>query len=438
MGGGDLRHSSAMSARAIALVDGNNFYVSCERAFNPNLEGCPVVVLSSNDGCVVARSAEARALGIGMGEPFFKVRPLIKSHGLRWLSSNFALYHDMSARMMALLGEFSPSQEIYSVDECFLDFTALPVDVLAHAQKLRARVQRYLGLPTCVGLAPSKTLAKLANHMAKRDSQWSGVCDWNELPSTAQQRVMASLPVKEIWGVGGRISESLQALGIKTVWQLRNADPALIRARFSVVLARTVAELNGVSCLDLDSIPNQREQIICSRSFGRPVVALNDLKDTIINHINHAAERMRSEGLHCQSVGVFLHTYRFKLHKPQYAPSIQATLSQPTDDSRLLIAAALRALEAIYKTGYEYQKSGIQLTGLQSQRVMQVDLFSNGDRLRSERLMSAVDGINQRYGQPMVALGAAGLTHREQFWQVRNDNRSARYTTHWDELAEAY
>ena len=427
-----------MSARAIALVDGNNFYVSCERAFNPNLEGCPVVVLSSNDGCVVARSAEARALGIGMGEPFFKVRPLIKSHGLRWLSSNFSLYHDMSARMMALLGEFSPSQEIYSVDECFLDFTALPVDVLAHAQKLRARVQRYLGLPTCVGLAPSKTLAKLANHMAKRDSQWSGVCDWNELPSTAQQRVMASLPVKEIWGVGGRISESLQALGIKTVWQLRNADPALIRARFSVVLARTVAELNGVSCLDLDSIPNQREQIICSRSFGRPVVALNDLKDTIINHINHAAERMRSEGLHCQSVGVFLHTYRFKLHKPQYAPSIQATLSQPTDDSRLLIAAALRALEAIYKTGYEYQKSGIQLTGLQSQRVMQVDLFSNGDRLRSERLMSAVDGINQRYGQPMVALGAAGLTHREQFWQVRNDNRSARYTTHWDELAEAY
>jgi|APCry1669193128_1035447.scaffolds.fasta_scaffold00808_3 DNA polymerase V len=427
-----------MSARAIALVDGNNFYVSCERAFNPGLEGCPVVVLSSNDGCVVARSAEARALGIGMGEPFFKVRPLIKSHGLRWLSSNFALYHDMSARMMALLGEFSPSQEIYSVDECFLDFTALPVDVLAHAQKLRARVQRYLGLPTCVGLAPSKTLAKLANHMAKRDSQWSGVCDWNELPSTAQQRVMASLPVKEIWGVGGRISESLQALGIKTVWQLRNADPALIRARFSVVLARTVAELNGVSCLDLDSIPNQREQIICSRSFGRPVVALNDLKDTIINHINHAAERMRSEGLHCQSVGVFLHTYRFKLHKPQYAPSIQATLSQPTDDSRLLIAAALRALEAIYKTGYEYQKSGIQLTGLQSQRVMQVDLFSNGDRLRSERLMSAVDGINQRYGQPMVALGAAGLTHREQFWQVRNDNRSARYTTHWDELAEAY
>ena len=427
-----------MSARAIALVDGNNFYVSCERAFNPGLEGCPVVVLSSNDGCVVARSAEARALGIGMGEPFFKVRPLIKSHGLRWLSSNFSLYHDMSARMMALLGEFSPSQEIYSVDECFLDFTALPVDVLAHAQKLRARVQRYLGLPTCVGLAPSKTLAKLANHMAKRDSQWSGVCDWNELPSTAQQRVMASLPVKEIWGVGGRISESLQALGIKTVWQLRNADPALIRARFSVVLARTVAELNGVSCLDLDSIPNQREQIICSRSFGRPVVALNDLKDTIINHINHAAERMRSEGLHCQSVGVFLHTYRFKLHKPQYAPSIQATLSQPTDDSRLLIAAALRALEAIYKTGYEYQKSGIQLTGLQSQRVMQVDLFSNGDRLRSERLMSAVDGINQRYGQPMVALGAAGLTHREQFWQVRNDNRSARYTTHWDELAEAY
>ena len=427
-----------MSARAIALVDGNNFYVSCERAFNPNLEGCPVVVLSSNDGCVVARSAEARALGIGMGEPFFKVRPLIKSHGLRWLSSNFSLYHDMSARMMALLGEFSPSQEIYSVDECFLDFTALPVDVLAHAQKLRARVQRYLGLPTCVGLAPSKTLAKLANHMAKRDSQWSGVCDWNELPSAAQQRVMASLPVKEIWGVGGRISESLQALGIKTVWQLRNADPALIRARFSVVLARTVAELNGVSCLDLGSVPNQREQIICSRSFGQPVVALNDLKDTIINHINHAAERMRSEGLHCQSVGVFLHTYRFNLHKPQYAPSIQATLPQPTDDSRLLIAAALRALEAIYKTGYEYQKSGIQLSGLQPQHVIQVDLFSNGDRLRSERLMSAVDGINQRYGQPMVALGAAGLTHREQFWQVRNDNRSPRYTTHWNDLVEAH
>lgn len=427
-----------MSARAIALVDGNNFYVSCERVFNPNLEGCPVVVLSSNDGCVVARSAEARALGIGMGEPFFKVRPLIKSHGLRWLSSNFALYHDMSARMMALLGEFSPSQEIYSVDECFLDFTALPMDVLAHAQKLRARVQRYLGLPTCVGLAPSKTLAKLANHIAKRDSQWSGVCNWNELTPAAQQRIMTSLPVKEVWGVGGRINESLQALGIKTVWQLRNANPALIRTRFSVVLARTVAELNGVSCLDLDSIPSQREQIICSRSFGRPVVALNDLKDTIINHINHAAARMRSEGLQCQSVGVFLHTYRFKLHKPQYAPSIQATLPQLTDDSRELIAAALRALKTIYKTGFEYQKSGIQLTGLRPRCIAQEDFFSGGDHKRAERLMSAVDGINQRYGQPMVALGAAGVTHREQFWQVRNDNRSPHYTTHWNDLAEAY
>ncbi len=427
-----------MSARAIALVDGNNFYVSCERVFNPSLEGCPVVVLSSNDGCVVARSAEARALGITMGEPFFQVRPLIKSHGLRWLSSNFALYHDMSARMMALLGEFSPHQEIYSVDECFLDFTALPVDVLAHAQKLRARVQRYLGLPTCVGLAPSKTLAKLANHIAKRDSQWSGVCHWDELTPAAQQRVMTSLPVKEIWGVGRRISESLQALGINTVWQLRNADPALIRARFSVVLARTVAELNGMSCLDLDSIPNQREQIICSRSFGQPVSALSDLKDTVINHINHAAERMRSEGLQCRSVGVFLHTYRFKSHKPQYAPSIQATLPQPTDDSRQLIAAALKALEAIYKTGFEYQKSGIQLTGLQPQQVMQEDLFLRDDRLRSERLMNAVDGINQRYGQPMVALGAAGMAHRENFWQVRNDNRSPRYTTHWNDLVEAH
>ena len=285
----------------IALVDGNNFYVSCERAFNPALEQRPVVVLSNNDGCVVSRSNEAKALGIKMGVPYFEVKHLTKSHGLIWLSSNYTLYGDMSARMMSILGAFAPEQEIYSIDECFLDFTGMVVDQIARGRKMRATVRQYIGIQTCVGIGPSKTMAKLANHIAKKQPQFRGVFAWSALTATEQDAMMAGLEVGEVWGIGRRLNAQLDNLGIRSALDLKQADPAAMRRRFSVVMERTIAELNGVACLDLEDVAPRKEQIMCSRSFGRPVTDLADLKEAVMSYTVRAAARMREQSSACHS-----------------------------------------------------------------------------------------------------------------------------------------
>jgi DNA polymerase V len=266
------------SERAIALIDGNNFYVSCERVFNPKLITQPLVILSNNDGCIVSRSQEARDLGIPMGMPFFKAKHFVNSHGLQWLSSNYTLYGDMSARMMHVLAEFSPDQEIYSIDECFLDLSHMMSDqaLISYGKTIKARIYQYLGLPTCVGIGPSKTLAKLANHIAKKNPQFGGVFAWSALSAEEQLHWLQRIAVGEVWGVGRRINASLEHMGITTVADLAQANPEMIRRRFSVVMARTVAELQGISCLamsDIEDTPS-KQQIISSNSFGQEVTDL--------------------------------------------------------------------------------------------------------------------------------------------------------------------
>lgn len=417
----------------IALVDGNNFYVSCERVFNPALHRRPVVVLSNNDGCVVSRSNEAKALGIRMGVPFFEINSFVKSHGLVWLSSNYALYGDMSARMMALLGEFAPRQEIYSIDECFLDFTGMPGTARDHGRSIRSRVRQYLGITTCTGIGTSKTLAKLANHVAKTHQQYRGVFDWAELPAPEQERLMNTLDAGEIWGIGRRLSPQLQAMGIRTVLDMKRANAAQLRKRFSVVLQRTVAELNGESCINLDDVAERKAQILASRSFGRPVTALQELREAASSHIIRAAERLRAQHSSCAQVTVFMHTNRFRSDDAQYNPAILVRLTVATDDTRRLIAAAMSGLESIYRPGFRYKKIGVMLTGLQPAHAVQEDLFCAAERPRATRLMSAMDRINRIYGMNTATFACAGIS---QPWRMQTAQKSPRYTTSWNELPQ--
>lgn len=422
-----------------ALVDGNNFYVSCERLFNPRLEGKPVVVLSNNDGCIVARSQEARALGIRMGAPFFEAKHFVQSHGLIWLSSNYTLYGDMSARLMALLSELSPHQEIYSIDECFLDLSGMHSDLVSQAQAMRKRIKHYLGLPTCIGIGNSKTLAKLANHIAKKRPDYKGVFSWAHCNRFEEDALMSSIEVAEVWGVGRRLTIKLKQSGIASVCDLKYASTSLIRKRFGVVLERTVHELNGISCLDLEDTQNEqvvrKQQIISSKSFGKPVCALNELQEAVVSYISRAAEKMRQQNSFCSHLLIYIRTNPFSQQSAQYANSITIPLITGTDDTRYLAQLAILGLQKIYRSGYAYKKAGVMLLGLYCADQTQADLFCAGsDRVRSRSLMQLMDRLNHSYGSNTIRLAGAGLRPR---WTMRSLQRSPNYTTAWNELAQA-
>lgn len=420
--------------RSIALIDGNNFYVSCERVFNPALERRPVVVLSNNDGCVVSRSDEAKALGIRMGVPFFEVRPLVKSHGLVWLSSNYALYGDMSARMMRLLGEFAPRQEIYSIDECFLDFSDVPGDAVVSGHAIRRRIRQYLGITTCAGIGSSKTLAKLGNNVAKTDRDSAGVFDWAALPAAERTALMARLTVDKVWGVGRKLVTRLNRMGVHTVLDLQRASVLTIRRNFGVVMERTVAELNGESCIALEDMAAPKIHIQATRSFGRPVTAIGELREAVMSYVIRAAERLRGQHSLCAQVSVFIDTGKHHAGTPRCSPAIMIPLEAPSDDSRRLAAAALRGLEQIYRPGYRYKKAGVMLTGLQPAAAMQADLFAGDHQPRAAGLMMAMDAINKTYGTNTVTFAGAGI---KQPWRMQSMRKSPRYTTCWHELAVA-
>ncbi len=420
---------------AIALVDGNNFYVSCERLFNPALEQRPVVVLSNNDGCVVSRSEEAKALGIRMGVPFFEIRPLVNSHGLVWLSSNYALYGDISARMMRLLGEFAPCQEIYSIDECFLDFSGMPGNVIARGCAIRRRIRQYLGIPICTGIGATKTLAKLANHVAKTGREYGGVFDWAELSATEQTALLSQLDVGKVWGVGRKLALQLfQRMSIRTALDLQRANAIEIRKKFNVVMERTVAELNGQSCLELEDIDTPKAHIQATRSFGRPVTELSELREAVMSYVIRAAERMRDQHSVCSQISVCIHTGRHNPGVHHYSPSTLIPLATPTDDTRLLGVAALRGLTRIFKPGYRYKKAGVMLAGLETAASMQSSLFTGEQQARATRLMTAMDVINKTYGMNTATFAGAGIV---QPWRMQSARRSPRCTTRWDELAVA-
>lgn len=427
------------SKNQIALIDGNNFYASCERVFNPKLRNKAVVILSNNDGCVVSRSQEAKDLGIKMAVPFFEIQHFVKSHGLIWLSSNYTLYGDMSARMMRTLGAFAPQQEIYSIDECFLNFTGMNKlkGITPYAREIRTQVLQNLGLPTCVGVGSTKTLAKLANYVAKTNQQLAGVFNWNDCSSAEIEQWMKQIAVREIWGIGRKLSMNLKEMGIESAWDFKHADPKLIRSHFSVTLARTLEEINGLSCLEMQDLENdaRQGQIISSKSFGQPISKIEDIKEALANYVCRAAEKLRAQSSHCSHVTVFLNTNPFAQHGEHYRNQATIPLSYPTSDSRRLINAAFYILERIFKNGYLYKKTGVILSGLSSNTQIQTDLFHEGNSSQSDQLMLIMDKMNQRFGAHTLSLGSTGIpSSSSQHWRMRTNHKSPRYTTNWAEI----
>lgn len=429
----------AADHQLFALVDVNNMYVSCERAFNPKLEGRPVVVLSNNDGCAVARSNEVKALGVRMGTPWFQLKELAQRHGIIALSSNYALYGDMSNRIMTILRDYSPQIEVYSIDECFLGLSGLgglwasPVSL---GQAIRQRVRQWTGLPVCVGIAATKTLAKLANHIAKKRPAFDGVCDLSAMPPREQDALLASIDVGDVWGVGPRIAPRLHLAGIGTVKALRDAPPAWLRAHFGVVMERTGVELRGLSCLALEEIAPAKKQIVSSKSFGQMVTSLEALGEAVSTYMTRAAEKLRQQGSVCGVVQVFIQTNQFRSQDPQYSNALTMPLTAPTADTRRLIGAALYGLERIYRPGYFYKKAGVVLIDLSDASVEQGVLFApHAEPQKSAKLMAALDVLNRRYGADTVTVGSVGL---QKPWDMRRERKTPCYTTRWTELPLAF
>jgi DNA polymerase V len=423
--------------RRIALVDVNNFYVSCERVFQPRLEGLPVVVLSNNDGCAVSRSAEAKALGVAMGTPWHLMKDLVKKHGIVGLSSNYTLYGDMSRRAMSVLAQFAPSvdQEIYSIDECFLDLTPQPdVNAGSVGVDIRQRVRQWTGLPVCVGIGPTKTLAKLANHIAKKRPEWNGVCDLGALAPDVCSALFSEFGVREVWGVGPRLESRLVAEGIHTVADLRALEPSIARQWFSVVLQRTVSELRGMACLSLEDVAPNKQQIIASRSFGAPVFTADELAECVRAYMTRAAEKLRRQGSVAGMVGVWLETNRFRSQDAQYHPSASARLPQATDDTLRLVGFATALMRRIFRAGYRYVKAGVMLMDLRARPIVQGSLFDVSAEFdeRRARLMAVLDRATAKWGRGVLAPGSAGMTTR---WAMKRERMTPAYTTRWDELA---
>ncbi|MBS7327935.1 MAG: Y-family DNA polymerase [Oxalobacter sp.] len=412
--------------RDIALVDCDNFFVSCERIFRPDLNTRPVVVLSSNDGCVVSRSQEVKAMGVKMGEPWFKLQ---KYHSvITAFSSNFKLYADISSRVKRLLADFSPIQESYSIDESFLELTGFR-DVWDKAFTIRHEMMRQLSIPVCIGIAPTKTLAKLANHIAKKHPRSRGVFSWNRLTERQKQTLLTAIPVSGIWGIGRRMDRHLARQGITTAWQLKNANLDMIRSRYGVILARLVAELRGEPCLDLVEMRPPRQQILSSRSFGHLVSRLDVLENAVAYHASHVSETLRKEKSLANLIQVFLQTDRFRDDLPQHAPQVWQSFPAPTDDTLTITQTAIAGLRDIASPRAAYKKAGVCLHGLIPATDITPDLFCQQG---SPALTATIDAINQRFGSGTLCVASNNAqTH---LWQPRKEKVSPEYTTRWSDF----
>ncbi|MCD9997563.1 Y-family DNA polymerase [Klebsiella quasipneumoniae subsp. similipneumoniae] len=415
-----------------ALCDVNSFYASCETVFRPDLKGRPVVVLSNNDGCVIARSAEAKPF-VKMGEPYFKQKDQFCRQGVICFSSNYELYADMSNRVMTTLEELSPRCEIYSIDEAFCDLTGVRNcrDLTDFGREIRETVLRRTHLTVGVGIAQTKTLAKLANHAAKQwQRQTGGVVDLSNVDK--QRKLMAALSVDEVWGVGRRISKKLGSMGINTVLQLADTDIRFIRKHFNVVLERTVRELRGEPCLGLEEFAPVKQEIVCSRSFGGRITEYHEMRQAICSYASRAAEKLRGEHQYCRFISAFVKTSPFALNEPYYGNSASVKLLTPTQDSRDIIAAATRCLDAIWKDGHRYQKAGVMLGDFYSQGVAQLNLFDdNAPRQNSEKLMEVLDHLNAKNGRGALYFAGQGI---QTAWQMKREMLSPRYTTRYSDL----
>ncbi|HEX4044479.1 MAG TPA: Y-family DNA polymerase [Gammaproteobacteria bacterium] len=410
-----------------ALVDCNNFFVSCERVFNPRLEGKPVIVLSSNDGCIISRSNEAKKLNIPMGAPYYQWRTFCHQQRVHVFSSNFELYGDMSDRVMTLLTNCCPEIEIYSIDEAFLALTpSATTSIFDQVTHIRKNIKTWTGIPVSIGIAPTKTLAKIANHVAKKQTA-IGVFDL----CAAKQRdiILSQFPVAEIWGIGKKTTQHLQKLGIYTAKMLRDADATWLRSKFSVTMARIIQELRGNACLSIEAV-QPHKQIMSSRSFGIPVTALTDLEEALSSYVASACIKLRKQKNLAAGIYVFLHTRWFSQQDAQYAQAASHYFPQATADTREIIQAAKQCLAHLYKPGYRYHKTGVILLDLSPAHQQQQDLFIAHNE-KNDLLMQAVDQINQKMGKHTVFYCAEGIA---QPWKKRCDHRSPRYTTCWEEL----
>lgn len=424
--------STHSNNRVYALCDANSFYASCEKVFRPDLRDKPVVVLSNNDGCVVAQSKEAKAmLDLYMCKPWFEIEEEAKRLGVVAFSSNYELYANMSNRFMTTLRQFAPRQEVYSIDESFLDLTGIKRDLTAYGKEIKDTVMKWTGLPICVGMGSTKTLAKLANHCAKKQSHFNGVCDFTSMSQTEVDSVMKELPVSKVWGIGNKLEAKLNKLGVHDVLRLKRADPKRIRDEFGVLLERTIKELNGESWLELDETLPEAKQVMSSRSFGERVTSLQDLQEAVSYHATNAGARLRKHGLYANAVYVFIQNSPFD-KAPFYGASHTIALPSPTDNTLQINKAALWILKKIYKEGIYYQKAGVMLMELVPSGGQQTDLFGfTLDDSKSAKLMDTLDAINKKYSKGTIKLASEGI-HKS--WVMKRGMKSPNYTGDWNEL----
>ena len=410
-----------------ALVDCNNFYASCERVFDPRLEQRPIVVLSNNDGCVIARSNEAKALGIAMGEPAFQKEEVYAKHNVAVFSSNFALYGDMSQRVMRTLAQHSAAMEIYSIDEAFLECGGLTADGLDRfGSQLRKTVKQWTGIPVSIGVAPTKTLAKVANHIAKRLPDNSGVCVLNKEETI--EYCLKKLPVEKLWGVGRKYALFLRSWGINTAWDLRRMPEGWVKDNMTVVGLRLQKELKGEPCIPLENQPQKKKEICTSRSFGTMVTELDELKQAVSMYATRCAEKLRTQNSCTNLVEVFLHTNPFRPDLPQYKNVRFVRLPVASNSTLSIVQAALRGLRSIYRAGYQYKKAGVIVSGLVPSNTIQYNLFHSTDEDRHMRLMNAMDTVNDREGRDILRVAEQGFDRR---WTLRQERLSPCYTTRW-------
>lgn len=418
-----------MQRPVFALVDCNAFYASCERVFRPDLARTPIVVLSNNDGCVIARSSEAKPF-IKMGDPYFQIKPLLRKHGIAVFSSNYALYGDMSDRVMTLLERRFPAVEVYSIDEAWAMLTGMEEPLERHGHDVRAEILLKTGIPVGVGIAHTKTLAKLANYAAKRwMHQTGGVVDLRD--PVRRDKLLKATEVNEVWGIGSRLTEKLVAMGIRTAWDLCQADPALLRKRFNILVEKTGRELGGMSCLDLEAASPPKKEICCSRAFGHRLFTLDELKETVAAYCTRAAEKLREQNSLCKSLQVSIRTGMFNPDEERFSRSMLCQLPCPTDDTRTMIAAALDGLERIYRPGPAYAKSSILLLDLCQRDQYTADLFEQGQSVSSAKAMQIMDSINQRWGKNTLR---PGRLVADPGWSMERQHLSPSYTTRLDQL----
>jgi len=413
----------------IALIDCNNFYVSCERVFNPKLCHRPVIVLSNNDGCVIARSSEAKSLGIRMAQPMFQIRDLIIKHHIQWQSSNYSLYASMSERVMNCIQEHSPNIEIYSIDEAFIDLTGMsPVDAFQFAQKLRHIVTQWTGIPVCIGLGQTKTLAKMANSLAKKNNTL-GVFSLDD--KHKRREIFQTFPVGNIWGIGRKTTFKLNDYNITTTQELIKQPTGWMRKVFGLGVTKTILELQGISCIRLDDMQSKKA-ITSSRSFSRPVTQLHELSEALSTYVATATEKCRAQHGFAQGICVTISTSRFKEKNEYYAKQKTLKLSEPSQDTRIITAYALTLLKTLFRPGFSYTKCGVVLLNIVPNTTRQLDLFSAHLPKQNNKMMQVIDNINRKYGKSTIHLAAEGFKKE---WLARSNKKSSNYTTQWNELA---